>query len=335
MQKSNRLLCFVLVCIMMVLLLPITVFASQINPQEECEIEIHYSYTSEPLTDAEFYIYRIGDVDEDGSYYLTGKFSKYPLDATHMNIGSSDLSEMLYTYALMDGIQPNAIMTVNHQGSAQMTFSVGLYLVAGQLYEDHRGIFTTEPVIVALPFRYSVDNPWNYSVIVNPKCRFIPNADMDEINRSVMKVWNDPDEKLRPDSIEVSLLRDQEVVDTVVLNAENRWTHRWEHLSEEHEWRVVEKPVEGYTVESDLILGIFLITNTYQEQEPSEPSKPSEPSDPTDATEATKPEEPTEPEKPKLPQTGQLWWPVPVLFLAGFLFVVAGIRIRRGMWDET
>ncbi|MCI7808750.1 hypothetical protein MR626_05620 [bacterium] len=32
----------------------------------------------------------------------------------------------------------------------------------------------------------------------------------------------------------------------------------------------------------------------------------------------------------KLPQTGQLWWPVPVLLAAGLLFVVLGLVKRRG-----
>ena len=32
---------------------------------------------------------------------------------------------------------------------------------------------------------------------------------------------------------------------------------------------------------------------------------------------------------PKLPQTGMLWWPVPVLLLAGFAFVMVGVLRRR------
>ena len=41
-------------------------------------------------------------------------------------------------------------------------------------------------------------------------------------------------------------------------------------------------------------------------------------------------------EPEKLPQTGQLWWPVPLLFCAGLIFVAAGliIRRRRGNSDD-
>lgn len=31
----------------------------------------------------------------------------------------------------------------------------------------------------------------------------------------------------------------------------------------------------------------------------------------------------------KLPQTGQLWWPVPVLALAGLVLVAIGLRLRK------
>ena len=45
------------------------------------------------------------------------------------------------------------------------------------------------------------------------------------------------------------------------------------------------------------------------------------------------PESPDEPVKPdkhgKIPQTGQLWWPVPLLGAAGAVFIIAGAVIKR------
>lgn len=37
-----------------------------------------------------------------------------------------------------------------------------------------------------------------------------------------------------------------------------------------------------------------------------------------------------------LPQTGQLWWPVPILAIAGLMLMIAGIIRRRtgGYYDE-
>lgn len=42
------------------------------------------------------------------------------------------------------------------------------------------------------------------------------------------------------------------------------------------------------------------------------------------------PSKPPTPEGPKLPQTGQIWWPVPVLFALGILLVVIGLLRRKG-----
>ena len=51
------------------------------------------------------------------------------------------------------------------------------------------------------------------------------------------------------------------------------------------------------------------------EPEPTEPTQP-------------KPTEP-KPPVPSLPQTGQLWWPVPVLFCAGLVLILFGLIRRR------
>ena len=56
-------------------------------------------------------------------------------------------------------------------------------------------------------------------------------------------------------------------------------------------------------------------------------NKGTDPSEtPTSPTETVPPT--TTPEDGVIPQTGQLWWPVPILFLAGFFLVVSGIIIR-------
>lgn len=80
----------------------------------------------------------------------------------------------------------------------------------------------------------------------------------------------------------------------------------------------------------------ILFRNIYTEPEDTEPDE----TDPTETTapdETTEPDKPTDPPKPsggKLPQTGQLWWPVPVLLLAGIMLVLIGLFRRRGIRYE-
>jgi len=37
----------------------------------------------------------------------------------------------------------------------------------------------------------------------------------------------------------------------------------------------------------------------------------------------------------EIPQTGQLWWPVPLLLAGGLALIAAGLIRRRGISNET
>ena len=114
----------------------------------------------------------------------------------------------------------------------------------------------------------------------------------------------------------------RQVYDTVTLNSKNNWRYTWANLDNAYRWTVVEKEMEEYTAEVTREGNTFYVTNSFSEDIPDEP------------TPTTKPDTPTTPGKPTLPQTGQLWWPVPVLIAAGLLFIVIGLLRRRGAADE-
>jgi hypothetical protein len=123
----------------------------------------------------------------------------------------------------------------------------------------------------------------------------------------VKKTWDDKGyEGQRPNSINVKLMRNGTVYDTVTLSANNGWQYTWSGLQakddngKEIQWTVTEVGVPGYIVSIEQHGDTFLLTNA--------------------------------PVKPSLPQTGVLWWPVPVLAAAGLLFLIAG-HIMRGRRD--
>ncbi|MBO5252667.1 MAG: Cna B-type domain-containing protein [Clostridia bacterium] len=291
MRNGKRILVFMIVCILLFAAVhPASASTAQgVELSKSCELNIRYFYTGVPLTGAQFYVYRIGDITADGKCSLTGGFAGYPVDTSHLTSGVlSDSAELLYSYALLEQLAPDAVLTVQSDGTADGQLPVGLYLIAGQKYIDAYGRYTTGPMIVSLPHRFSETEAWHYDITLEPKCNYLPKGRMEKLNRSVMKIWQDNDSPSRPQEIRVSLLRDRTVADTVTLNAANRWTHKWTSLSEEYEWRVVEEPVDGYTVDVDLVFGIFLVTNT-KNREPAPTPTPTAPptSSPTPTPSAT------------------------------------------------
>ena len=103
-------------------------------------------------------------------------------------------------------------------------------------------------------------------------------------------------------------MQDGKSYETVTLNQENNWKYTWEDLEAGHEWKAVEQTVpSGYTMTSTQEGKTFIITNTYKKPGTTVPTGGGS----------------------KLPQTGQLWWPVLVLLLAGIICIIVGGSFSR------
>ena len=99
----------------------------------------------------------------------------------------------------------------------------------------------------------------------------------------------------------------------------------WSGLDDGCTWTVVEKECEGYTVRVEREGITFVMTNTYAAEIPDDPTP-----------EAPLPPDPAKPTPggPTLPQTGQVWWPVPLLLMTGLLLLAVGLFRRRTTGDE-
>lgn len=88
----------------------------------------------------------------------------------------------------------------------------------------------------------------------------------------VTKIWEDKNNQdgLRPDSIEVSLLADGGVEDTVTLSDTNSWTYTWSNLDEKRKgeqvkWTVrEEKVLSWYNVKTTGTQTMYTLTNTHE-----------------------------------------------------------------------
>ena len=92
-----------------------------------------------------------------------------------------------------------------------------------------------------------------------------------ESQLSVRKVWSDGNAAHEQESITVNLLKDGQVEQSQVLNAENGWAYTFDRLLEGHIWTVEEAEVpEGYIVSYETVGTMTTITNTKKEVPPTE-----------------------------------------------------------------
>lgn len=269
---------------------------------ESCTLVIRYLQEEVPLTGARFQVYRVADFTEEGGLFLTGEFAAYPADTT---VSLSDLAVTLYGYAAANGVAPIRELTVDASGSAVAEgLSKGVYLVVGLPYSAGGDRYVSQPQLVYLPWRATSADPWSYEVVMLPKSSRLPGEDL---TMKVLKQWEDKGCEIhRPESIQVTLLRDGAVYETVTLDAKNNWSHTWQTLEGGHFWTVSEDVPALYTVSVTQEGAAFLVRNTCTEPPPT-----------------------TEPPPPDIPQTGVTWWPVPLLAAAGLLLIALGLSARK------
>ena len=227
----------------------------------------------------------------DENYNLVDSFSRYSIDLKQDAQGAAHALE---NRILMDGIEADASNSSDSSYKASFSgLESGIYLVVGKdVFQD--GVFYMPQVsLVSLSGDLSVDLKYEMS---------------DKPSRiHVLKVWKKDNKKSRPKSIEVCLLRsDGIVVDKVILNSDNQWSTTWDNLSTSYTYSVMETSVpsgykESCTREKDTIV----LTNTGNFMD-----------------KVKKKDE-------VLPNSGQLWWPVPVLLFVGLVLFGLGRHLKN------
>lgn len=310
-MKMNRRVLRVIVLLCLLLTLPMQALAAGfLDTGKNTSLTIYNTYNENAIPDVEFKIYHLCTIAANGEFAATDDFRAY---AAQLDIrGENDaawrhLAETLEQDILLGtagDVQPAATALTDASGKASFaSLAQGLYLVLGTKTEMDGYVYSTAPMVISLPGRSAPGDDWVYDVTAYAK----PEQQPVRMPFEVVKIWKDEGyTSNRPQSISVQLYCDGESYgDPVTLPVDGKWSYTWEALDVNHLWTVEEATVEGYkTPVYEREGNTFIITNTYDEPEPPK-------------------------EDPELPQTGQLWWPVPVLIAAGLLFIVLGLILRR------
>lgn len=312
-MKKRRHYVYLCICIL-ILLFPLR---AQAEEKEESKLCIQY-----PIGNVAFSFYQVASFGEEGRFQLVLPFSKYAEEITGLeNLETMEaemtadtwrtLANSLESYVISQQVNENFSGIVGANGKLVFrSLPNGLYLILAETVESDGEIYTPAPVLVTIPNRNEMGE-WSYQVEID----YSGKVAVDEIfdTYCVQKIWNDDHyEEKRPKEVEVELYKegDSRPYDSVILMEENQWKHVWEKLPYGEKWIVSEKNVpKEYTVKYSKEGNTFVIENQYK-----------------------KTEKPSNGGGGKLPQTGQVWWPVPVLTFLGILCFTAG-WIRRN--DEV
>lgn len=270
--------------------------ALEIDENHLSSMTIHFQYGDI----SHFSLYQIAEY-KNKEYHLTKDFQSYPIQINQST--SEDLRILATTLSgYIDKDQLTPLKTGLLKKTDTFTWNQlkpGLYLVRGENIVNEKKVCIINPMIIAIPSYH--ENQLNYDIDVYVKYEI---EEKEDIKIEVKKIWKNDNETIRPKNIKVSLLKNNEIYDQILLNKDNNWKYSWNDLSNEYNWNVVEEVVDHYQVLIDKEGYQFIIENSYLKQEENKPSD-------------------------KIPQTGQLWWPVPVVSAIGISFLIIGYLLKK------
>lgn len=223
---------------------------------------------------------------DDMGYYPSEAFEASGISiAGIVNNPDEAAASTVMKYVLDTGA--NTFSMVSKEG--KVTFSnlpLGIYVV----FPAPKGAYTFNPYIVFLP--YEAGGKLVFELSSAPK---LEENKSDELSLYVLKKWDDQNNasKNRPTSVTVDLLDGKTVVDTATLSEQNGWAHTFTTPQKAGDYSVREHSVAHYEATyGGSVQDGLIITNTYVGE--------------------------------KLPQTGQYWWPIVLIAVAGVCFALLG-----------
>lgn len=269
-------------------------------------------------------LYKVADRGEEETYELTGSFSEYNVSLEDQTTsGLAEIASTLANYVVTDSIDYDMKSVGNSEGKVffsdteDYTLTDGVYLATGSAVIIDNKKITPAPMLVELA-SWSEENA-QLTVIAKPVIEELLPA---PVEYTVTKIWDDDDTTavFRSSSVTVEIYCNGELAETVKLSEENNWSYSWTD-GENCEWNVKETEVPKYyrivyrSDNRDYVIVNTFDMDLYLDSDSTGVENPT----PT----------PTPPSGDKLPQTGQFWWPVPVLIIVGIILVVLGIKFLK------
>ena len=307
--KGRLTIALAVTMIVTALMMPIVnAYSEKVDQSKPVTLTLEYLPDDTIVEGVQFDLYYVGSITDDVMFVLEDQFTRYRNQIDLEGNKDPDwnrLAETLKGFVERDGLSPMDTNYTNVDGkvffpSSGRRLYPGLYLVLGSKASANDKNYYLSPMLFSLPYSYDGD-VWTYDVIA--KCTKYTSEETNQLK--VIKTW--VGEGRRNAYIEVDVLCDGELYETVRLDSTNNWEAELRYLEPGHEWSVAENNIpQGYTSAVERNMYIFQIENTI----------PETPDD-------------TPPPRREIPFTGTVWWPFPVLLLSGSILFVIGLYQRK------
>lgn len=270
-----------LICLFMLLSMSLAVSAAD---NSENSLTLHYKYDNNAISGVDVSVYYVASPYEDGTFTLSGDFSKYPVTINKIRTVEEwdALAETLRSYAAFDGLEPIAVQKTTEDGIAAFTnLEEGIYLVVTSQSVLGDKILKFSPALLSVP---ALDEEGNlvYQVNAYPK-HSEHTITPEKLTLRVQKLWDkDANLMVRPESVDVTILCDGVPQYSVTLSEANNWSYSWQVDDDEKVWSVIEELVpDNYTAVVEDKGNTFVITNTYEESDGDDSSSSTDMGDTT------------------------------------------------------
>ena len=273
---------------LLVLLTSINVYADSVidfSKKGSINVEVTDS-SSSPVSGMEITLFKVANAGVENHNLVYSNIEELNSCKVDFTIGDEKSISTEAVNCVKENATYNKTTITNKNGKVSFKeLDLAIYLVVQT--KKVEGLSSFEPFLIMIP--QSEKNNWKYDIDSTPK------TDIYHVmNIEVLKEWNN-EGKANPDSIEVELLENNEVIDIVTLNDNNNWSYTWVEIPKSDSYSVREKEVPSeYEVTYRNEDNKFIITNTR-----------------------------------KIPQTGMRTWVIELLAISGMVLLTIGLVNRK------
>lgn len=217
-------------------------------------ITLKESESKAPISGVEITIYKVASMDIKDNNLIFNYVNGFE----NCNVSLDNLNNENLASSLEKCMVASSALKFTETTSTNGTVSfnnldLGIYQVIQT--KEKEGYSKIASFLVMIP--ENINNKWTYDIIAEPKTSIFEVMDL-----TIRKVWNNTILEIT-DKVTVSLLKGEDVIETVELNPDNNWTYTFENIEKSDDYSVLEVNVPtGYVATYQENNNIFTITNT-------------------------------------------------------------------------